>query len=160
MFGVNKAMRSCNKLPIEKGEACKENVYNNWNVQCHILMHDKLSVSNIRYALQYSLENYGNIALKSHVWGCPIGIFSGGSPGKFRGQSAQLLLDVVDQFYRSTSVCTGFNLCLPYSQTLPVSEMGSQYQHHCFIDFQELIFRNFQNIFWRAQPKSTKHVQF
>ena len=39
---------------------------------------------------------------------------------------------MVDQFYGTTTVCTGFNLCLLCSQRLPVSERGSWYPHQFF----------------------------
>ena len=44
---------------------------------------------------------------------------------------------MVDQFYGSTFVCIGFNLCLLCYQRLPVSDKGSQYlQQFCSIIFK------------------------
>ena len=70
------------------------------------------------------------IVLKSPLRGCPICILWGGSPARNFTQTGYLRLDLVGQVNGTTSVCSGFNLCLFGSQRLPVSETGSQYQQH------------------------------
>ena len=67
----------------------------------------------------------------------------------FAHWESRKILDMVDQFYGTTSVYIGFNLCLLYFQELPVPERGSQDIHHCFHWFQTII--------WRTSPRSTQN---
>ena len=53
-------------------------------------------------------------------------------PGRIWAQPGLLQSYVIHQFYWPTSVCIGFNLCLPCFQRLPVSKRGSQYQQQLF----------------------------
>ena len=79
--------------------------------------------------------------------GDPASIWLGVGATEFCAQFAELWLDVADQSYWTASVCTGFNLCLLCSKSLPVSEKEPQHQNHFFHEYPKYHLMDTNNIY-------------